>query len=87
MAETEIHGRCDARFARVREAFEENFRARDEIGAALAIAVEGELAVDLWAGHLDASLSRPWQRDTLVNVYSTTKGVTALAAHRLVARR
>lgn len=84
MPEVEIHGRCDARFARVREAFAANFRTGDEVGAAVAIAVEGELAVDLWAGHLDPSLSRPWQRDTLVNVYSTTKGVTALAAHRLV---
>jgi CubicO group peptidase (beta-lactamase class C family) len=79
-----IQGRCDARFARVREAFAENFRARDEIGAAVAIALEGELVVDLWAGHQDRERTRPWQRDTLVNVYSTTKGVTALAAHRLV---
>jgi CubicO group peptidase (beta-lactamase class C family) len=84
MAEIEIHGRCDARFARVREAFAESFRTRDEIGAAVAIAVEGEPVVDLWAGHLDRERTRPWQRDTLVNVYSTTKGVTALAAHRLV---
>jgi CubicO group peptidase (beta-lactamase class C family) len=82
--EIEIHGRCDARFARVREAFEENFRAQGELGAAAAIALEGELVVDLWAGHVDDARTRPWQRDTLVNVYSTTKGVTALAAHRLV---
>jgi CubicO group peptidase (beta-lactamase class C family) len=84
MPEVEIHGRCDAHLARVREVFEEGFRTRDEIGAAVAIAVEGELVVDLWAGHLDRERTRPWQRDTLVNVYSTTKGVTALAAHRLV---
>jgi len=84
MPEVEIHGRCDARFARVREAFAENFRARDEVGAALALALEGELVVDVWAGHVDLARTRPWQRDTLVNVYSTTKGVTALAAHRLV---
>jgi len=83
-SEIEVHGRCDARFARVREAFEENFRARGELGAAAALALEGELVVDLWAGHLDDARTRPWQRDTLVNVYSTTKGVTALAAQRLV---
>src|SRR5262245_14442764 len=80
----EVHGRCDARFARVKSAFEENFRTRDEVGAAVALALEGELVVDLHAGHLDPARTRPWQRETLVNVYSTTKGVTALAAHRLV---
>jgi len=84
MPDVDVHGRCDARFARVREAFEENFRARNEVGAAVALAIEGELAVDLWAGHRDPGRTQPWQRDTLVNVYSTTKGVTALAAHRLV---
>ena len=82
--EIEIQGRCEPRFARVREAFAENFRLRQELGAAVALALEGELVVDLWAGHLDPARTRPWQRDTLVNVYSTTKGVTALAAHRLV---
>ena len=83
-SEIEVHGRCDARFARGKSAFEENFRTRDEVGAAVALALEGELVVDLHAGHLDPARTRPWQRDTLVNVYSTTKGVTALAAHRLV---
>jgi CubicO group peptidase (beta-lactamase class C family) len=39
--------------------------------------------VDIWAGHADKAKTRPWERDTLVNVYSTTKGVTAICAHRL----
>jgi CubicO group peptidase (beta-lactamase class C family) len=82
--EVEIRGSCDARFERVREVFAENFRARDEVGAAVAVAIDGQLVVDLWAGHHDRERSRAWQPDTLVNVYSTTKGVTALAAHRLV---
>jgi len=84
VSQIEIHGTCDARFARVHEAFAENFRTRDEVGAAVAITLDGELVVDLWAGHHERERTRPWQRDTLVNVYSTTKGVTALAAHRLV---
>jgi CubicO group peptidase (beta-lactamase class C family) len=83
-SEIEIHGTCDARFAPVREAFARNFREQDEVGAGVAIALDGELVVDLWAGHKDFARTQPWQRDTLVNVYSTTKGVTALAAHRLV---
>jgi CubicO group peptidase (beta-lactamase class C family) len=79
----EILGSCDGRFAAVREAFAENFRAREEVGAAVAVSIDGRLVVDLWAGHTDLARTQPWRRDTLVNVYSTTKGVTALAAHRL----
>ncbi len=82
--EIQVHGKCDARFERVREVFAEGFRARDEVGAAVALMVDGQLVVELWAGHHERERTRPWQRDTLVNVYSTTKGVTALAAHRLV---
>ncbi len=83
----EIQGTCDPRFEGVLRSFEENFRAegeRHEIGAALAITVDGEPVVDLWAGSADPGRTRPWQKDTLVNVYSTTKGITALCAHRLV---
>ena len=42
--------------------------------------------VDLWGGHADPARTRPWERDTIVNVYSSTKGMTALCAHRLVDR-
>lgn len=84
----EIQGTCDPRFERVLHAFEANFRAEDgerhEIGAAVAVTVDGEPVVDLWAGSADPARTRPWEKDTLVNVYSTTKGITALCAHRLV---
>jgi CubicO group peptidase (beta-lactamase class C family) len=50
----------------------------------VAVTVDGELVVDLWGGHRDRARSEPFLRDTLVNVYSTTKGLTALALHRLV---
>jgi len=80
----EIQGSCDARFEGVREAFAENFRSRREVGAAVAVVVEGRPVVDLWAGHADMAGTRPWQRDTLANVYSTTKAMTALCAQRLV---
>jgi len=56
------------------------------VGGAVAIQQEGRMVVDLWAGHADAARSRPWERDTLVNVFSTTKGMTALCAHRLADR-
>ncbi|MGW3400693.1 serine hydrolase domain-containing protein [Streptomyces zhihengii] len=83
---TRIEGHCDERFAAVREAFEENFRDRGELGAAVSVIVDGALVVDLWGGWADAARTRPWERDTLVNVWSTTKGPTALCAHLLADR-
>jgi CubicO group peptidase (beta-lactamase class C family) len=79
----DIHGHCDERFAAVREAFEASF-ASGEVGAAVAVHHGGALVVDLWGGSKDAAGTQPWERDTIVNVYSTTKGMTALCAHRLV---
>jgi CubicO group peptidase (beta-lactamase class C family) len=79
----ESQGQCESRFERVRKAFAENFERRGEIGAAVAVTVGGRPMVDLWGGHADAAHTRPWQRDTIVNVWSTTKGLCALCAHRL----
>ncbi|MFE4626416.1 serine hydrolase domain-containing protein [Streptomyces mirabilis] len=81
-----VHGHCDARFAAVRTAFEENFRDRDELGAAVTVTLDGETVVDLWGGWADAARTRPWERETLVNVWSTSKGPTALCAHILADR-
>ena len=88
MAEHEapVDGRCDARFAAVRTAFEENFRERGELGAAVTVTVDGATVVDLWGGWADAARTRPWERDTLVNLWSTSKGPTALCAHILADR-
>ncbi len=84
--DVDIHGQCDARFAAVREAFAEGFRSRNEVGAAVAVTLDGRPVVDLWAGYADLAGTRPWQRDTIVNLYSCTKGMTALCAHQLVER-
>ena len=84
MTEVTIEGTCDARFERVREAFADNFESCREVGASVAIALDGHLVVDLWGGWADKARTRRWTRDTIVNVYSTTKGLTAICAHRLV---
>ncbi|MGW1881407.1 serine hydrolase domain-containing protein [Streptomyces sp. NPDC001970] len=81
-----IEGHCDERFSAVRAAFEENFRERGELGAAVTVMAGGETVVDLWGGWADGARTRPWERDTLVNVWSTTKGPTALCAHILADR-
>jgi CubicO group peptidase (beta-lactamase class C family) len=83
---TEIHGHCDPRYAAVRDAFAEGFESRNELGAAVAVTHGGEPVVDLWAGHADLARTRPWEADTLAHVYSVTKGMTALCAHRLIER-
>ncbi len=80
----QINGTCDPRFTAVRETFADNFATFGETGAAVAVTIGGRPVVDLWAGFADAARTRPWERDTIVNVYSTTKGMTALCAHRLV---
>jgi len=81
-----IDGHCAPRFAAVRDAFAANVAAGREVGASFAATLDGESVVDLWAGHADAARTRPWTRDTIVNVFSTTKAITALCAHLLVDR-
>ncbi|MGW6140545.1 serine hydrolase domain-containing protein [Streptomyces sp. NPDC055144] len=81
-----IQGHCDARFDAVRAAFEENFEEREELGAAVTVLIDGAPVVDLWGGWADAARTRAWERDTVVNVWSTTKGPTALCAHILIDR-
>jgi CubicO group peptidase (beta-lactamase class C family) len=79
-----VQGRCDARFASVRDAFAAGFAHGSELGASLAIAVDGRLVVDCWGGWADAARTRPWGRDTIACVFSCTKGLAAIVALRLV---
>ena len=81
-----VDGWTDPAFAGVRDAFAANFEAGLELGASLAVSVDGELVVDLWGGHLDAARTRPWARDSLVCVFSCTKGAVAIATMWAVAR-
>ncbi|GAA3841099.1 serine hydrolase domain-containing protein [Streptomyces phyllanthi] len=83
---SQVHGYCDPRFEAVRTAFEDNFQGRGELGAAVAVTLGGETVVDLWGGWADAARTRPWERETLVNVWSTSKGPTSLCAHVLADR-
>jgi CubicO group peptidase (beta-lactamase class C family) len=85
-ASVEIHGSCDADFELVRELFAENFRDQGEVGAGLAVHVAGRLVVDLWAGLADRAGRRAWTESTLVNVYSSTKGIAALCIQHLIDR-
>ncbi len=73
-------------FGAVREALRENMTQRGELGAAVAVIAGGRAVVDLWCGWADEARSRPWRRDTLVNVFSVGKAVTALCSLMLVSR-
>jgi CubicO group peptidase (beta-lactamase class C family) len=81
-----VHGHCNHRFAEVRSALADAINAGEEVGAAIAIDIDGETVVDLWGGHTDSAKTTPWARDTIVNVWSSTKTVTSMAALMLVDR-
>ena len=77
MAQT--HGTCSDRFAAVRETLQESLEEHD-VGASVAVYLDGEPVVNLWGGYADAARTTPWQRDSILNTWSTTKTMTALCA-------
>ncbi|MGV9800178.1 serine hydrolase domain-containing protein [Mycobacterium sp. NPDC003449] len=81
-----IDGRCLPEFDGVREAFARNFTDRGEVGAAVAVWVEGDLVVNLWGGHADEAAARPWRENTLASVFSGSKGLTSTCVHLLADR-
>jgi CubicO group peptidase (beta-lactamase class C family) len=81
-----IDGSCSSGFEKVREAFERNFAERDEVGAAVAAWVGGELVVNLWGGFADAARERPWRENTLASVFSGSKGLVSTCIHLLAER-
>jgi CubicO group peptidase (beta-lactamase class C family) len=81
-----VQGTCTPQFAEVRAEFERNFAERGEVGASVHVTVAGETVVDLWGGVADTATQAPWTEDTLIHVWSCTKGATALCAHILASR-
>jgi CubicO group peptidase (beta-lactamase class C family) len=81
----EVHGTCDERFETVRASLAASFDAGLDVGASAAVVLDGELVADVWGGVIDDD-GTPWDRDTIVNVFSTTKTMTALCALLLADR-
>jgi CubicO group peptidase (beta-lactamase class C family) len=77
-------GLCPPRFAAVRRAFEANFAEGRELGARFALAIDGEIVIDLIGGWADRAATAPFAEDTLTSVFSTTKALAALMIARLV---
>ena len=81
-----IEGQVQPGFEPVRAAFEKNFAERHDVGASVCVYRHGEPVVDLWGGTADVTTNRPWSADTLVTVFSMTKGVTAVAINLAIQR-
>lgn len=81
----QLNGTWQPGFGEVQRAFEANFVDYGEVGASVCVTVNGETVVDLWGGSVagDSEEAAPWQADTLVTVFSCTKGATAICAHAL----
>src|SRR4029077_12840128 len=71
-------GDVDEGYGAVADAFRRNLSSGDEVGAAVAVYRDGRQGVDLWGGYRNLTTRAPWEKDTIVNVFSTTKGVAAL---------
>src|SRR4051812_25806700 len=80
MAKGDVQGFTHDKFEAVRAEFEGNLASGRDVGASFCATVEGETVVDLWGGFADPEKTRAWEKDTIVNVYSTTKTMTALTA-------
>ncbi len=83
---TVVGGTWDDRFVGVHDAMATLVETGQDVGASACVVLAGEVVADVWAGHADAERTRPWEQDTITNVWSTTKTMTALTALLLVDR-
>jgi CubicO group peptidase (beta-lactamase class C family) len=81
-----LHGQLDARFEPLRDVLTDSLSSGADCGLSLVVDVDGQTVADVWGGFADAARTRPWERDTIVNVWSTTKTVTSLAVLMLADR-
>ncbi|MBA7492318.1 hypothetical protein ES702_02868 [subsurface metagenome] len=83
----DVHGRWDPAFEKIPQLLQTLIDSGEEVGASLYVDIGGKPAIDIWGGHIDAEKSAPWKENTITNVFSTTKTITALAALLLVDRK
>jgi CubicO group peptidase (beta-lactamase class C family) len=82
----DLRGQCPTAFAGLRDAFRGNFSDHDEIGARITLILRGSKVVDLWAGWSDLARSKPWTEETIVAVWSSTKGILGTCFAMIVDR-
>ena len=83
---SDVQGTVDARFEKMREVLAANLESGADLGASVAVVLDGEPVVDLWGGWADHEQTKPWERDTITNVWSSTKTMMAVSALVLVDR-
>jgi CubicO group peptidase (beta-lactamase class C family) len=81
-----IHGSCDERFTGMKEVLSTNLDSGADLGASVAVTLDGKMIVDIWGGWADTEKTKPWAEDTITNVWSTTKTMTYLSALVLIDR-
>src|ERR1700761_1174476 len=86
MTSESLQGQLDARFEPLRDVLADGLASGADCGLSLVVDVDGQTVADVWGGFADAARTRPWERDTIVNVWSTTKTVTSLAVLMLADR-
>lgn len=82
----QIHGHYDPKFEDLRNLFQQNLDSKADVGASMTVSIDGKDVVDIWGGYTDEESTRPWESDTIVGVWSSTKGVTSLALLMLIDR-
>jgi CubicO group peptidase (beta-lactamase class C family) len=81
-----VHGTCDPRFDTLKSKFTEFLSNGRDLGASICVNLHGANVVDLWGGYANTAKTKPWEENTIVNVWSSTKNVTSLAALLLIDR-
>ena len=82
----EIRGYCEERFEPVKKVLAQNIESGSDIGTSFAATIDGKFVIDIWGGYSDAAQTREWERDTIVNVFSTTKVMSVLCVLMLIDR-
>ncbi len=82
----EVHGFVPEKFGAVRDVLAANLASGADVGACFTAMLDGEVLVDIWGGHQDEERTKPWEKDTIINVWSITKTMSFLCAHMLADR-
>ncbi|KAF2420746.1 beta-lactamase [Tothia fuscella] len=74
-----VNGYCDPKFEKVKTLLEDSIESDKELGASISLNIDGKTVIDIYGGYADFDKSKPWEKDTIVNIFSSTKTITALA--------
>jgi CubicO group peptidase (beta-lactamase class C family) len=74
-----VQGYCDPKFENIKTLLEKSIASGDELGASIALNIDGKTVIDIYGGYADPEKTKPWEKDTIVNVWSSTKTISALA--------